>query len=60
MPQPSEKLLEKTFVHFDCASTNEAFEIVSNFFNFSRLIVKLDKKRNVQRTERHTLCDKTA
>lgn len=36
MPQPSEKLLEKTFVHFDCASTNEAFEIVSNFFNFSR------------------------
>lgn len=60
MPQPSEKFINDTRAHFQCTSTDEAFEIAANFFNFSRLLLKLDKKRNAKMARKQELCNETA
>lgn len=60
MAIPSEKLINDTRTHFRCTSTDVAFEIATNFFNFSRLMLKLDEKRNTQKVRKQELCDKTA
>ncbi|MDD3593833.1 MAG: hypothetical protein PHX18_04300 [Candidatus Gastranaerophilales bacterium] len=50
MTLPSQKIINETISHFsDCGGENiteaEAIEIVSNIVGFSRLMMKLDKKR---------------
>lgn len=60
MPQPSEKFINDTSAHFQCTSMDEAFEIAANFFSFSRLLLKLDKKRNAEKARKQELCNKTA
>lgn len=50
MTLPSKKIVNQTIEHFSsCCGENitatEAVEIVSNIVGFSRLLLKLDKKR---------------
>ncbi len=50
MTLPSQKIINETISHFSsCGGENitesEAIEIVSNIVGFSRLMMKLDKKR---------------
>lgn len=52
MALPSEKLINDSSIHFQCASTDEAFDIAMNFLGFSRLILKLDRKRKAKKAGR--------